>query len=426
MAERVWLGTATDVKQITTCTVGGTWAGTEVAVLSINGAELSVTLGTGAGTTAVATALSNAINASTETANLQSDETRTSGGQQIPEFTEVVASVSGSVVTVTSRVAGVPFTLAKDDSGSTSGTLTLNTTQDATGSEHWDNTANWSGGAVPVNSDDVVIDGRAASSIRYGIDQNAVTLSSLTITRGFASPLQIGNAQVRETTAGDYAEYREDELKISATNVNIGSGSGTMSGLIRLNFGSAATTVIVYATGSRDEDNVPAINLVGTNASNAIYTMPGTDVGIAFFDNQAATVATLETSGRTYVGDGGSLTTVDVNAGSYTSLSACTTLSISGGVVDQVEGAVTTANVYRDGELVYRSTGTVTTMTVAGTLTCPDPRGRTITNELNLLPGAKVSDPFGSLTLSNGFTVDTGKLDDVDIDFGYDRSYTVS
>lgn len=426
MTERVWLGTAAAIKQETTIAVTGTWATSDTAVLTINGSPLTVTVGSDVATTDIVDILVKAVNAS-NTTDLVNDESRNFGGQSDPNFTDVEAFDSGSTLTLKSRVAGVPFTVTASET--TAGTGALGTPTEAvaaTGPEHWDEADNWSGGAVPVNSDDVVIDGNAASSIKYGLDQSAVTLASLTVTKGFSTPKQIGLPQRRSTSAGEYNEYRDTYLKISATTVSIGEGIGTMSGLIRINLGSAQTTAIVLATGTPSETNVPALLLLGTNASNVLYVISGS-VGTAFFDSEASTWATVESSGTLRIGDGATLTNVDVNGGAYTSYSATTTLDVIDGTATCHAGANATVNVYRDGTLDYRSTGTITTLNVSGTVDCSlDPRGRTVTNKVVLHPGASLLDPLSTLTLSGGFTVDHGKLEDVTVDLGSDRDYTVS
>ena len=59
-------------------------------------------------------------------------------------------------------------------------------------------------------------------------------------------------------TGSGYAEYREQYLKISATTVNIGSGQGGGSSLIKLDVGSVQTTVVVSGTGSASTQGTPA------------------------------------------------------------------------------------------------------------------------------------------------------------------------
>jgi hypothetical protein len=427
MAERTWLGTAADIKQETTIAVTGTWATADTATLTINGSSVTVTVGSDVATTDIVDILVQAVNSS-NTTDLVNDESRNTGGQSVPEFSEVEAFDSGSTLTLKSRVAGVPFTVTASEV--TAGTGALGSPTEAvaaTGREHWDNANNWSGSTVPVSTDDVSINNLAAASIKYGLDQSAVTLTSLTITRGFATPKQVGLPQVRSTSVGDYAEYRDTYLKISATTVTVGEDSGTMTGLVRVDLGSAASTVNVQSTGTASETNVPALLLLGTNASNALYVSEGSSVGVAYFDSESSTVATIETAGTLHVGDSATLTNVDVNGGVFTTSSATTTLDISGGQATCYAGAHATVNVYEAGTLNYRSTGAITTLSVSGTLDCTlDPRGRTVTNIVTLHRGATLNDPNATLTLSGGFTIDHGLLDDVTLNLGYDRSYTVT
>lgn len=434
MAEPHWLGTAANIKQVETFTVTGSWATGDTGTVTINGNDVTITVGaTDTATTDVATALKEAINQTTALdgtiATGTTDATSNIGGQTIPEFKEVTATVSASTVTLTGNTAGKPFTISLSETTATTGSLGSPTTSTAaTGQHHWDNADNWSTGAVPVNSDDVVIDGRAVASIKYGLNQSAVTLTSLTIKSTFQSPLYIGLPEVNSDSSSTYSEYRETYLRISATNVYIGEGSGTMSGRVKLDLGTAASTVLVYRTGTTAETGVPALLIKGSNASNNLYISSGnSNVGLCFFDGETAQFPTVESNGVCVIGDSATLTNVDVNGGVTTLYSATTTLDVIEGRAVIHEGAHGTLNVYGNAEADYRSTGTVTTCEVSGHLNCAnDPRGRTITNVLTLKKGSKVSDPHKTLTLSAGFQTDHCRLKDVDIDFGIDATYTIS
>ncbi len=108
MATVTWTGNAHSVKQISTVTFAGTWAGTDTVTATINGKDLIVTCGTATTTTALAaTALKEAWEAATRLDGTgTTDSTSNFGGQEFGEFAEITASVSGSVVTLIGNKAG--------------------------------------------------------------------------------------------------------------------------------------------------------------------------------------------------------------------------------------------------------------------------------------------------------------------------------
>ena len=114
MATILWKGGALPVAQVNTVTIAGTWATSDTVTLTINGKDLIVTVA-GSSTDDIAAQVAAAVNAGSATSNLQSTESRNFGGQEIPEFRDVVATSSGSVVSLTSRVKGTPFTQTSSD-----------------------------------------------------------------------------------------------------------------------------------------------------------------------------------------------------------------------------------------------------------------------------------------------------------------------
>lgn len=436
MATKHYTGTANPIKQVVEITVTGTWATADTGTITINGNDLVVTVGSDTAVADIAEILGRAVLATsndqtTGSGALKNDESRNVGGQEINEFTEITASYSAAVLTLTAVTAGKPFVVSVSETTAGTGSLgSPSTTVSATGPNHWDNADNWSDGAVPVSTDTVIIDSRSAASVLYGLDQNSVTLTSLIIKRNFQSPFTVGLAEVNaDNSQKKYAEYRDTYLKISATTVEIGGGTtGQMSGRIKLNTGSNQTTLLIYTTGSTAETGVPSLLFLGTHASNAVHVMnEDADVGIAFFEGESSTVATLEANGILRCGGGTTLTNVDVNGGATQIDSATTTLDVETGRCTVTNGAHATVNVYQNGILDYRSTGTITTMEITGFLDCSrDPRGRTVTNALVLNRGATVVDPHSTLTLSAGFSANHCKLGDLTLDVGIDRSYTVT
>ena len=388
MATQRWLGRALSVAQISTITIGGTIATSDTFTVTINGRSITYTAIGGDGTDDVAAGLQALLDASTVT-----------------EFTEATYTVASSVVTATADTAGVPITFAVSKS-SASGTISLATPTAATGPNHWDDDENWSTGSAPVNSDDVYID-NSAVSILYGLDQSAVTLTSLTIGASFT-----GTVGLPKTNASGYPEYRDDYLQIGATTVKAGTGEGSGASRIKINFGSVQTGVEIQSTGSSEEFGIPAVLIIGTHASNTIDVVAGS-VGVAVFGGESATVATLTHAQAADVlcGAGCTLTTV-AGTGQITINSAATTITQSAGLVTVIgSGAVTTLTL-KSGQCTYRSSGTITTATIGGVLDCSqDSTARTITN-CTLRRGGQILDPHSTITYTNGIGLD-GQVNNV-------------
>ena len=128
MATKRWTGDAIPVAQVTTLTFAGAgWVAAETITITCNSKDLIVTLSAGAAAAPtndeVATMIHAAINAGSATANLQFTESKNIGGQQIPEFADFDATVAGAVVSLTSRIAGTPFTVT-EATDSVAGTCT--------------------------------------------------------------------------------------------------------------------------------------------------------------------------------------------------------------------------------------------------------------------------------------------------------------
>ena len=160
MATINWIGNAHGTRQIDKIAVTGTWALNDTVALTINGKDLTITIGDGTTTAQVAASIRDAWNAPSRIDGTGSNtNTSNVGGLEFGEFSEaqaVVYSTETSNVYIIGNVAGKPFTLSVVATTAGDGDATESTTQAATGPWHWDNADNWSGGAVPAN-DDVVV-----------------------------------------------------------------------------------------------------------------------------------------------------------------------------------------------------------------------------------------------------------------------------
>lgn len=410
MATRRWQGDAKAVAQVSTVQVTAFDASTTYK-LTINGKVISV-LGV-TDEDATATALAAAWNASDE-----------------PEVSGVTASTNTDTVTLTGDTAGVPFTVSSSVSGGTGTIGSVTAATAATGPHHWSDAANWSGGAVPVNSDDVVIE--IGDDILYGLDQSAVTLTSLTVKRSFNG--RIGLPEIATVGQLQYAEYNDRFLKIGATSVTIGDGEGTGSGRIKIDFGTAAHTTNVYGTGQGLETGIPSLLIKGSNAANVLNVLRGS-VGVAIYAGETAQldflrmghIANQASDAQVTLGSGVTNDAVIVDGGKLTLASATTTLNQSAGEITVLAGAHA-AIVQTGGTLIYRSTGTVSALTTGKGATADfsrDPRSRTV-SAATAYAGATIKDPQGTVTWSAGIDLPYARVADLTLDLGSNINLAIS
>lgn len=394
MATRTWIGSAQKVAQVTAWVLGGTWEATDVIIFTIGTRSFSLVAGS-TNTTTIAALMVTTWNALV--------------AANFPEFSEMTASSNTATFTLTGDTAGVPFTVTistTETGGGAADSQTIDGTTTSTGTtstscsspNHWSIASNWAEGAVPTGADDVVID-RGDVDILYGLDQNAVTLTSLTITNGYS-----GDIGLPTRNSAGYEEYRDTQLKISATTINIGQYTGRGSGRIKINTGSVQTQVNCYATGTSAEAGIPSLLWKGTNASNVVNVFGGS-FGAAMFSGETATIATLrQTAGQVTCTTGVTLTTIDKVGGSMTITSSATTITHGGGDI-RVDGtgAVTTINA-REGTVNYTSTGTITNLNIydGGAVSFDiNNKARTVTN-CTMTSGGALSDANKTVTWSNG------------------------
>lgn len=407
MANQVWRGDSPAVAQVDSLTVGGTVEIGDLFIVTINGKAVSTAATTTSATT-TATAIYTALLAVTT-----------------PEFAEIVwTNPSAGVVKGTARTAGKPFTLTATTTEAGGGAADAQTFTRAavtanSGPNVWDVAANWVGGVVPVNADDVYLQ-NSSSSILYGLDQSAVTLTSLTIDSTFTGFVGLPKYSGSGSTA--YLEYRDTYLKVGATTMNVGVGggqatSGAGSGRIKINAGTVQYTANVLSTGSPADQGLPALTLKGTHASNAINLQQGR-VGVAIEAGDTSTLAAIKlgyltspaTDANLVLGSGVTLSscTVTQDGGTLEVASNLSTINQYGGTLTVLKAAtVTTLNV-QTGTCYYQSSGTITTATVgaAGELDFSrDPRARTITNTTVY---GRYTDPNKTVTWTNAASFPNG------------------
>jgi len=433
MGTVIWQGHAEKVPQVDTITLALTWDTADTEVVTINDKTLTLTVGTDDTTGGVATAVKEMINGDTQTGT--GDHTFSSTGSVVGEFAKLTATVSGSVVTVTGPDDGQTFTMTSTPTTAGDGTAAKATATTGAGPNFWSLAGNWDTGAVPVAADDVVIESTSVP-IKYGIDQNAVTLTSLTIKANVGSAFYIGLPETNvDNSSYPHAEYLETHLKISATTITIGEGDGSGIKGLRINTGTNATTMNIYKTGASIYTDLPPIQWVGVHATNAINVQRG-HLGIAVMGGEAATYLTLNTNyiasqtGDVTVKIGSGVThqaggTITQNGGSIYTRSAIITSTQEAGSF-YLDAAATATTIQVGGTLYDRSSGTITTLRVLSDGTYDkrlDGRAKTITNAA-AYKGAKAYDPQAVVTWTNGIDLVYCGLEDVTLELGINLTWT--
>lgn len=426
MATKKYRGDAQPVAQVSTITVGGTWANGDMATVTCNLKDVTVTFGNGAPTTAQVAAAVKAALAGDDVTSY--GETRNDVGTSFAEMKEFAAGVSGSVVSLTAAAAGVPFTVSVSKS-SASGTFVLATPTASSGPYHYDAGENWDPVNVPVDGDDIVFE-KSSAHVRYGLDQSSVTPASVT----FESTMT-GDVGLPDNNPLGYYEYRQKKLTFDgATAANFPAGDGAGSPRVRLDFGTGtAVTANVSQTGTSAESGVPAVRIDGANAGNVLNLLRGS-VGLAFDDGASANFPTVRCGAanvgagesKLFCGAGCSLTTITNGGSDLTTNANVTTVTMTGGSHAHLAGTVGTVTC-DGGTFTQRSTGTVTTGTFRGPAArldaSRDLRGKTFTN-LSVTKGAVLYDPNKVLTFTNPVSLDREslKVSDLGATFSLQRS----
>ncbi len=207
-------------------------------------------------------------------------------------------------------------------------------------------------------------------SILYGLDQSAVTLAALHIEQTYTGFVGLPRTDADATTT--YFEYRDQYLMIGATELFIGAKEGDGSGRIKIDLGPAQSTVLITDSGTGEEDNVPAILLLGTHASNVVNINRGS-LGVAFYPTEISTIATLRQAffdsavddTTVYLGDGVTVANVIKSGGELDINSDTTSFEQTAGSTTIHAGAHTVLNVF-DGTLNYNSVGTLAAVNLSG------------------------------------------------------------
>ncbi|HEX3725831.1 MAG TPA: hypothetical protein VHV08_06295 [Pirellulales bacterium] len=408
MATVVWKGDAASVAQVTVCTVGGTIDATQNFTITIGSKSLNVISG---GTTATAVVVNivaawNALNTSA-----------------FPEFAGLVATNNLNGSFTLTGTPGVPFTVTiattEAGGGTSTATFTQSTTTAATGPAFWSEPRNWTSGTVPASGDDVVIQ-NSSVAIQYGLDQSAVTLASLRVDQSFT-----GTIGLPRTNPLGYIEYRPTYLKVEASQIVIGNGTGAGSGRIKLDTGTGQCAIDVLNSGNPADTGIRSILWKGTHASNTATINKGS-FAAAPFAGESATLATLKEGFRTNVvgdcdvqlGAGCTLSSLVKTGGTLEINSSFSSLAHSAGETT-IAGGTPGAMTISGGSVRYRTSGTYTSATVSsgGELDFrQDMQARSGTNTA-LQSGAIFRDPAKTVTFTNPIAV-ACQLSEITLDLG--------
>lgn len=280
--------------------------------------------------------------------------------------------------------------------GSTSG-VTLN-----------DTGAALSSGTPPGSStavgDTVTID-KEGARLKYNLNQSTIVLAQRRI---IARDVEIG-LPPENKDGTPYPEYRAQYWQCTATLDFV----STRSNFIRLDHGTGQTTFEMAASGT-GRNNVPAVQLCGSHASNAWnilggaaifapYTGDSARVNVGRVDSGAVVVCGFGCVNDTWNNYGGTLT---VHSAIATALNHPGT----GNARTTIEGAGAVAQITAQGGVInYNTTGALGGNTVlAGNAFLnfdSDSQVKTVTNPIDLFSAnARVADTHG--VISGGYTMD--------------------
>lgn len=398
MASNVWLGSASNTAQVDRFTPANVEIGDVFTLTATgeDGATAAVNFTATAATVANVTAgLVAAWNASTNYLH-----------------SRITAADATTSLTLTADAAGEPFSVAPTTTnGGAANTQTLTRTAVTanSGSQDFNTADNWLTGAVPATGDSIDFDGRAASNVRYGLNQTAKTFVLVRVYTSFTKNLG----------ALGY------KLRFGCTNCLVGepaTGGGSTGGsaLINLGFHTVAGTARIKGTRNTGTSGKPSVQLL-PNENTFDVIVEGGVVGIGTdVPAEAAALNELHVhGGKVEVGEGttfgGAAPAVNQTDGEVTLRGSVATVNQDAGTITtEGSGTITTAHVA--GTLVANSTGTITTLEVKNNgvadfthSTAP----RTVTNATVVGPGAFIRANNGK-PLSVTFTTGVDCIDGAD------------
>lgn len=260
-----------------------------------------------------------------------------------------------------------------------------------TGPSHWTNTGNWTGGVVPVATDDLVFRGGAPP--KHGLPGSGTAFGTITFTP------ESNGAGMPEVNPAGYVEYMTTRrLVLNHT----GTLTTQTAALVRVSSAAGAARTFVVATPATATGG---LDLVTDAFAHALTVTSGRAV-VADAPGEAAQFTSVIVSADTTcvvpLGGGATVTTLVQNGGLVYLKSAATVTTVAhtgGDLLSTGTGAVTTWT--DSGGRVYDSgTGTVTTLTAAGSFYYVGAVGRTVTT-LTGRPNGRFLDRSQKVTITN-------------------------
>ena len=420
MATKYFIGKATAVAQVHTGSIDSVDAtpANNTFTVTIGGVAISQAGDTDVATTAAA--LLVLLNASTH-----------------PYFSAITwTNPSAGNIVGTSDTAGVPFIAALTETGAGTGAVTdFAATTASAGSTDWSSADNWSDGSVPGAADTVIISNHNGN-ISYGLNQTSISLTKLIIEQTFTGKLGLPynsftTSQDGDTSVSTADEYREHNLKIQATTIDVGSHNAvtTPAGSQRIkinNTKAAASTLTVFRTASTSADTgFPTLRYLAAHANSDVYVREARGgVGIAVDEpNETSTVGVVSVSAseattKVFIGSGVTITTFEQTGGAnkLNSAATLTTAEINGGTLTIEGDYIITALNINGGTVtdnhVKTAGNAVTTCTITGgtldltkssddrTIATLNPDGGTVIADDDYITITTLDDPSGKYTLS--------------------------
>lgn len=325
------------------------------------------------------------------------------------EMAEVTASATSPDLNLTADTAGKPFacTISTNSAaGTIEGVAAPNSSSSGTtttangGPQSLASVKNYSTGALPVAGDTLIFDW-SEDEILYDLD--ALSAVTLTVRRTYASFTgKIGLPLINEDDT-PYPEYRTRFMTCGVTTDYIGEGDGDGSERLYFDYGAVQTTCNIFQS-QEGEDDLPAVILKGTHASNVLNVTKGS-FGVGMFGNEASTVLTLNESYESDVqgdakgtlGAGVTLGTVNKVGGSLVINSAVGTALNHEAGTTTIDGSGNVASLQiQGGTVIYNTSGTLGGNTVVagdGVLNFNyDKRAKTVTNPIDVFGNGQVLD----------------------------------
>lgn len=291
-----------------------------------------------------------------------------------PYFAACTWTSNATQIIGTADNPGIPFTFAGSVTGGTGTVTNAFTTSTANGSPNqWSLGTNWSGGAVPVSTDDVTVGPNKV--ICWGIDVATVAPAYLRVSKGahIGLPLDSFTTTINQTTrvlTGSTAarEYRTDFLRIIPAKIIIVNDESNppSTSLIKIDNVTTAVDDVIYGSAAVVNGRAP-IRRKGTHASSTMEIYGGqvefcmetpADTG------QVASVSVFSPGASFTAGPGLTQATHNQQAGNATLHNVPTTVTVEKGANVRMDGAGTITTLNKRGDVDSRgATLAVTTMT---------------------------------------------------------------